>query len=196
MSDQQAGQTGTDDGYLLSSLRTAYMDTRRRLEEFCVQAADRIEALTVELAEEKRMRQEEKAKILRQREQLDAIQKANRNNLPMRRELQRRVAELEAAEADNARLREALDKDLAAILKGKPLTEPPHVFPRADAENYWRLRAQLGEAQAGRSIQMCEVYRQQAVTMQRKADADANQASRREKKLRDTIAAITEEETK
>ncbi len=71
---------------------------------------DRIEALTAELAEEKRMRQEEKAKILRQREQLDSIQKANRNNLPMRRGLQRRVAELEGAEADNARLRAELTK--------------------------------------------------------------------------------------
>jgi hypothetical protein len=102
----------------------------------------------------------------------------------------------EAAEADNARLREALDKDLASILKGKPLTEPPHVFAGKDAENYWRLRTQLGEAQAGRSIQMCEVYRQQAVKMQRKADADADQASIREKKLRDTIAALTGKETK
>jgi hypothetical protein len=98
----------------------------------------------------------------------------------------------EAAEADNARLREALDKDLASILKGKPLTEPGQVFPGADAENYWRLRTQLGEAQAGRSIQMCEVYRQQAVKMQRKADADADQASIREKKLRDTIAALAQ----
>jgi hypothetical protein len=72
------------------------------------EAAGTIHRLTAELAEEKRMRQEEKAKILRQREQLDSIQKANRNNLPMTRGLQRRVAELEAAEADNARLREAL----------------------------------------------------------------------------------------
>jgi hypothetical protein len=100
------------------------------------EAAGTIHRLTAELAEEKRMRQEEKAKILRQREQLDSIQKANRNNLPMTRGLQRRVAELEAgrdraiddardnaedvdlvsqyraerdaAKADNARLREAL----------------------------------------------------------------------------------------
>ena len=69
---------------------------------------ERINALTAELADEKRMRQEEKAKILRQREQLVSMDKANRKHLSMARGLQRRVASLEAAEADNARLRVAL----------------------------------------------------------------------------------------
>jgi hypothetical protein len=109
------------------------------------EAAGTIHRLTAELAEEKRMRQEEKAKILRQREQLDSIQKANRNNLPMTRGLQRRVAELEAerdraiddardnaeyvdlvsqfraerdaAVADNARLR-AIGSEMAESIEG------------------------------------------------------------------------------
>jgi chromosome segregation ATPase len=85
-------------------------DARTQIDHRLEELVGQVDALTAELADEKRMRQEEKAKILRQREQLDAIQKANRNNLPMRRGLQRRVAELEAAEADNARLRELIDE--------------------------------------------------------------------------------------
>jgi hypothetical protein len=78
-------------------------DVRKQIDHRLEELVGQVDALTAELAEEKRMRQEEKAKILRQREQLESIQKANRNNLPMMRGLQRRVAELEAAKADNAR---------------------------------------------------------------------------------------------
>jgi chromosome segregation ATPase len=85
-------------------------DVRKQIDYRLAELVAQVDALTAELAEEKRMRQEEKAKILRQRTQLESIQKANRNNLPMRRGLQRRVAELEAAEADNARLRDELTK--------------------------------------------------------------------------------------
>ena len=83
-------------------------DARKQIDHRLEELVGQVDALTAELAEEKRMRQEEKAKILRQRVQLESIQKANRNNLPMRRGLQRRVAELEGAEADNARLRHLL----------------------------------------------------------------------------------------
>jgi hypothetical protein len=131
-------------------------------------------------------------RIQNQTDQINGLERSRRRLESLMAGADRRV---ELVEADNARLRDALDKDLASILKGKPLTEPPHVFPGKDAENYWRLRTQLGEAQAGRSILMCEVYRQQAVKTQRKADADADQASIRERKLRDTIAALTGKET-
>jgi RNA polymerase-binding transcription factor DksA len=73
MTDQQAGQTGTDDGYLLSSLRTAYMDTRQRLEQLCVQAADRIEALTTQLAEDADVRKQIDHRIEELVGQVDAL---------------------------------------------------------------------------------------------------------------------------
>ena len=75
------------------------------------EAAEIIEALTAELANEKRMRQEEKAKILRQRTELAALDAAHRKLLSMAGGLQRRVAVLEAAEAENDRLRAALAVD-------------------------------------------------------------------------------------
>ena len=84
-------------------------DVRKQIDHRLEELVGQVDALTAELADEKRMRQEEKAKILRQREQLDSIQKANRNHLPMMLGLQRRVAELEAAEADNARRLELVD---------------------------------------------------------------------------------------
>ena len=76
-----------------------------------IKAANCIEALTAELADEKRMRQEEKAKILRQRTELAALDAAHRKLLSMAGGLQRRVAVLEAAEAENDRLRVALAVD-------------------------------------------------------------------------------------
>jgi len=81
MTDQQAGQTGTDDGYLLSSLRTAYMDTRQRLEQLCVQAADRIEALTTQLAEDADVRKQIDYRLAELVAQVDALTADNTRDM-------------------------------------------------------------------------------------------------------------------
>jgi len=111
MSDQQAGQTGTDDGYLLSSLRTAYMDTRRRLEQLCVQAADRIEALTAELD---RVRDKYEGKDGMDGAVVYAIRRLlNEANVPLAAFIDDHVLnaiiQRNVAEADNARLRGLID---------------------------------------------------------------------------------------
>lgn len=94
-------------------------------------------------------------------------------------------------------LKDLLDRDLASILKGKDLVQwPPNdeVFNndtlklQTKAEEYWKLRAHLEMAGSARAVKMCEYYRQLSLKTQRKADSDADQASIREKKLRDRIA--------
>lgn len=69
------------------------------------EAAARIAELEAEVADQKRMRQEEKAKILRQRAEIVSLLNENGRHLSMARGLQKRVAALETAEADNARRR-------------------------------------------------------------------------------------------
>jgi chromosome segregation ATPase len=143
----------TDD--LVNELRDAAFlgfDDGTRDYSIASEAADRIEALTAQLAEEKRMRQEEKAKILRQREQLDSIQKANRNNLPMTRGLQRRVAELEAEldraiddARDNAEYVDLVSRYRAERDECKRNAAHSEDVVRAARVEIERLRAQLAE---------------------------------------------------
>ena len=63
-------------------------------------AGGRIVELEAEIVDQKRMRQEEKDKILRQRAEIGSLLKENRRHLSMARGLQKRVAALETAQAE------------------------------------------------------------------------------------------------
>ncbi len=87
----------------------------------------RIAELEAEIVDQKRMRQEEKDKILRQRAEIVSLMKENRRHLSMARGLQKRVAALETAEADIARLREFVrvwEENLGKLLSDAPLPGP------------------------------------------------------------------------
>jgi chromosome segregation ATPase len=62
----------------------------------------RIAELEAEIVDQKRMRREEKDKILRQRAEIVSLMKENRRHLSMARGLQKRVAALETAQAEMA----------------------------------------------------------------------------------------------
>jgi hypothetical protein len=73
-------------------------------------AAERIKELEAEIVDQKRMRQEEKDKILRQRAEIVSLMKENRRHLSMARGLQKRVAALETAQAEMVRREETRDE--------------------------------------------------------------------------------------
>ena len=94
------------------------------------------------------------------------------------------------------KLMEALDRDLAGMLKGKPLTDPaPYFCQPSDMEKaeYYRLRMQMAEAAAVRSLKAAEVYRQEAAATRRAAERAVEQASEREQKLRRQLVAVASE---
>jgi hypothetical protein len=70
----------------------------------------RIAELEAEIVDQKRMRQEEKDKILRQRAEIVSLMKENRRHLSMARGLQKRVAALETAQAELVRREETRDE--------------------------------------------------------------------------------------
>jgi hypothetical protein len=90
-------------------------------------------------------------------------------------------------------LTECLDKDVKSILKGKPLTEPPHVFPGKDENEYWRFRAELSSASAVRAMRISAEYRDTLRKTERAADRAAEQASQRERRLREKLEMMEAE---
>jgi hypothetical protein len=92
------------------------MDTRQRLEQLCAQAADRIEALTAQLAEDADARTQIDHRLEELVGQVDALT-AERDDYKrlagladtLARECRIHESRAEAAEADNARLRGLID---------------------------------------------------------------------------------------
>jgi hypothetical protein len=82
----------------------------RRVKLVTGDAAERIAELEAEIVDQKRMRQEEKDKILRQRAEIVSLLKENRRHLSMARGLQKRVAALETAQAEMVRREETRDE--------------------------------------------------------------------------------------
>jgi hypothetical protein len=78
--------------------------------DFLFEHTARIKELEAEVVDQKRMRQEEKDKILRQRAEIVSLMKENRRHLSMARGLQKRVAALETAQAEMAGREETRDE--------------------------------------------------------------------------------------
>lgn len=93
-----------------------------------------------------------------------------------------RVVELEAL----------LERNMDRIVAGRDILEPApfHTFPGADTLGWYRDRNRHLQVGADRFSRLMGDLRSRLLKTQRKADADADQASIREKKLRDQSIAL------